>query len=56
MESGDFSSAVAEMPGADVSIFGLSSEPDVGFIETMVARTGSSCLFVRDSGQESALA
>ena len=56
VESGDFGRWVPEMPQADVSIFGLSGDPDLGFVETMVARTGSSCLFVRDSGEENVLA
>jgi hypothetical protein len=56
VESGEFAHWVSEMPQADLSIFGLSADPSLSFVETMVARTGSSCLFVRDSGQESALA
>jgi hypothetical protein len=43
-------------PQADVSIFGLSREPDFRFMRRMVDQTRSTCLFARDSGRESALA
>ncbi|CAN5693666.1 amino acid permease [soil metagenome] len=43
-------------PRADVNIFGLSPELSFDFATQMVERTGSTCLFVRDSGEESALA
>lgn len=56
VESADFSTFVAFGPQADVSIFGLTGEPRLDFMRAMVAKTGSSCLFVRDSGEESALA
>ncbi|MFW6084188.1 MAG: amino acid permease [Gemmatimonadota bacterium] len=56
VEAGDFDGYVGLAPEADVSVFGLTGEPRVDFLRAMVARTGSSCLFVRDSGEESALA
>lgn len=43
-------------PAADVNILGLSPYLDFDFARAMVERTGSTCLFVRDSGEESALA
>jgi solute carrier family 12 (sodium/potassium/chloride transporter), member 2 len=43
-------------PTADVNIFGLSPELSFDFAREMVERTSSTCLFVRDSGEESALA
>lgn len=47
---------VREAPQADLNIFGLARQVDKQFLETLVRRSGSSCLFVRDSGRESALA
>lgn len=41
---------------ADLNIFGLAREVDPSFMKMIVRRTRSSCLFVRDSGRESALA
>ncbi len=51
-----FREFLTEAPPADVNIFGLSPELSFEFAEEMVERTQSTCLFVRDSGQESALA
>ncbi len=52
----DFKEYLATGPQADLNMFGLLTEPNFDFIREMVDRTRSSCLFVRDSGQESALA
>ena len=52
----DFRSYVRKAPSADLSIFGMLADPDLGFAREMVAATQSTCLFVRDSGRESALA
>lgn len=54
--TGDFRDFVPEAPPDDVSIFGLSAEPTMSGLREIVQMTGSSCLFVRDSGNESALA
>ncbi len=35
---------------------GLQSIPDFNFVHQMIDMTGSSCLFMSDSGSESALA
>ncbi len=51
-----FESFAAEAPMADVSIFGLGPDPHFGVMRRLVEDTRSTCLFVRDSGQESALA
>ncbi len=54
---GDLSSAVAELPPADLSLFGLQREtPNLEWAESMVKMTRGSCLFVLDSGRESARA
>ncbi len=54
--TGDFRAFMSEAPADDVSLFGLSHEPRIDALHEVVERTGSSCLFVRDSGTESALA
>jgi hypothetical protein len=41
---------------ADLNLFGLVPDPDFDFIRRMVRATNATCLFVRDSGHESALA
>ena len=53
---GEFTTYVAEAPLADLHLFGLRDEPDFGFIRLMKEHTGSSCLFVRDSGRENVFA
>jgi len=45
-----------EAPQADLNIFGLQPEPDFDTIRQLVEDTDSTCMFVRDSGRESALA
>ncbi|QXD16915.1 Na-K-Cl cotransporter [Rhodocaloribacter litoris] len=54
--TGRFLERLAEAPRADVQLLGLPREVDPAFLKTVVFRTRSSCLFVRDSGRESALA
>ncbi|WP_230467332.1 amino acid permease [Lujinxingia vulgaris] len=56
VESGSFMKWIAESPRADLQIMGLADTIDRDFMERMVQLTGSSVLFVRDSGNESALA
>ncbi len=51
-----FLEALSRTAPADLSIFGLSKEPDLTFVKNLVQRMNGSCLFVRDSGDESALA
>ncbi|MGI8576161.1 MAG: amino acid permease [Egibacteraceae bacterium] len=54
--SGRFADFIADAPQDDVSIFGLGEQPQVAALRELMDHTGSSCLFVRDSGTESALA
>jgi hypothetical protein len=53
---GSFKEFVSRAPQADLNIFGLLPDPDFDFVERMVHETGTSCLFVRDSGLENILA
>lgn len=53
---GNFWEVLDHAPRADLNIFGLARDVDVDFLDELVERTGNSCLFVRDSGRESALA
>lgn len=53
---GEFHEKLEEAPRADISIFGLSRSIGQDSLRTLVSRTRSSCLFVLDSGNESALA
>lgn len=52
----DFKEALSQAPQADLSIFGLPLEPNLVFAQRITQLTGASCVFVRDSGDESALA
>ena len=54
--SGSFAQYLPRAPQADLNLFGLLSEPDFDFMNRMVDETGSTCLFVRESGRESAIA
>ncbi len=54
--TGDFETFVVEAPRADLNIFGMLAAPDFDFMRRMTEQTGASCLFVRDSGVENALA
>lgn len=53
---GSYTDALRAAPQADLSVFGIPAEPHREVLSAAVERTGSSCLFVRDSGAESALA
>lgn len=54
--SGNFNEAILTAPKADVNIFGLAEDLNFGFMRDLTELTNSSCLFVRDSGKESAIA
>ncbi|MEM7185800.1 MAG: Na-K-Cl cotransporter, partial [Bacteroidota bacterium] len=56
VHQGSFQDALAAAPPADLSIFGIEENVHFDFVEQMVHRTNSSCLFVKDSGHESILA
>jgi len=53
---GEFRERLVKTPEADLNVLGLPRQVDTRFLEMVVRRTRSSCLFVRDSGKESALA
>lgn len=52
----EFNEYLGLAPRADLNIFGLPREPDFDWVDNAVEQTRSACLFVRDSGEESALA
>ena len=51
-----FDEAIKAAPTADLNIFGLAHEPDLRFIQRLAIDVNTSCVFVRDSGEESAMA
>ncbi len=53
---GPFEETLQKAPRADLSCFGLPMEPDLAFSQRIVELVDGSCIFVRDSGEESALA
>ncbi|MGK7897122.1 MAG: sodium transporter [Xenococcus sp. (in: cyanobacteria)] len=53
---GEFEQCIAQAPQSDIDLLGLPKEPNFDFIGQMIELTGSSCLFFRDSGNESAIA
>ena len=53
---GEFESSIAQAPQSDMDFIGLPKEPNFDFTCRMLELTGSSCLFFRDSGNESAIA
>jgi amino acid transporter len=50
-----FDAFLDQAPVADVNIFGLQQRVDLRFMQRMMEQTEASCIFVRDSGYESAL-
>ncbi|MBH24949.1 MAG: hypothetical protein CMH57_10940 [Myxococcales bacterium] len=52
---GGFQACLASAPRSDIDILGLQQEPDFDFVAGAVELTRSTCLFVMDSGRESAL-
>ena len=53
---GSFEAFLPQAPQADLNIFGLQHTVNVAFMQQMIEATNSTCIFVRDSGLESALA
>ncbi len=51
-----FLEAIKKAPRADLSIFGMSRPPDLEMSQKIIQSINGSCIFVRDSGEESALA
>lgn len=56
VEIGSFEEALQAAPQADVDFFGLNKDPNLDELCTYVELTGSACVFVADSGNESILA
>ncbi len=56
IRAGTLKEQLSQVPTADLDVFGLSGEPDFRFARHVLATTASSCLFVRDSGEENVLA
>jgi hypothetical protein len=54
--TGGFKEAISSAPKGDVSIFGLANDLQFSFMRDVTESTNSTCLFVRDSGKESAIA
>lgn len=52
---GTFEQAVEDLSNADLDVFGLEEEADFALARRLVERARSTCLFVVDSGRESAL-
>lgn len=55
VENENFESYLETAPHADLNIFGLAKKADKTLMESMVLKTDSTCMFVRDSGIESVL-
>jgi hypothetical protein len=51
-----FKQSLVDAPLSDVNIFGLSREPDFAFLRETVDLSRTTCIFVRDSGEENVLA
>lgn len=51
-----FTQALTQAPRADLNVFGLPLNSDLTFYRKMIDLVNTSCVFVRDSGDESALA
>ena len=56
IRSGQLEEQVPRVPTADLDIFGMGGQPDFRFARHVLETTESSCLFVRDSGEENVLA
>jgi hypothetical protein len=56
IKQSSFKDALLEVPRGDINFFGLPVEFDRQFLENVFKTVDASCLFVRDSGNESALA
>ena len=56
VHQGNFMEFLSRSPRADLNVFGISPEVNKDFMVQLVDTSRSSCLFVMDSGNESALA
>nr|HQU74252.1 hypothetical protein [Calditrichia bacterium] len=52
---GNFRDALKNAPRADINIFGIGDRPDFKLMRDAADLTNTSCLYVKDSGHESAL-
>jgi hypothetical protein len=52
---GEFKDALRLAPNADINLFGLAESVPFNFMREIPEKSKSSCLFVKDSGLESAL-
>ncbi|MFH1852268.1 MAG: amino acid permease [Candidatus Neomarinimicrobiota bacterium] len=52
---GNFKQELRNAPLADINIFGMSNDLDCDIMHELVQLVDTSCLFVKDSGEESAL-
>ncbi|MCO5192899.1 MAG: amino acid permease [Anaerolineae bacterium] len=52
---GDFDRFLDSAPDADLNMFGLQMHVNVALMRHLLAATGTTCVFIRDSGTESAL-
>ncbi|MEE9166659.1 MAG: amino acid permease [Candidatus Neomarinimicrobiota bacterium] len=52
---GNFGEILSRAPEADLNMFGMSSDLNIDDIHTLAQICDTACLFIRDSGQESAL-
>jgi len=50
---GDFAQCLREAPVADLNIFGLSNELNANIMHDLADNANTSCLFIRDGGDES---
>ena len=53
---GKFPEGLENSPPADINIFGISNKINVKAMHTISSFVGTTCLFIRDSGEESVLA
>jgi len=54
--TGDFKEILQNSPSADLNVFGVSDDFNCNFMRELSTLSGISCVFVRDSGEESILA
>jgi hypothetical protein len=52
----NFNELIKNAPNTDLNIFGLEPDPNFEFMEKMVDKTQTTCLFIRDSGLENIFA
>jgi amino acid transporter len=54
--AGKFEEALRKAPRSDINIFGIGEKFEFNFMRNITELSNSSCLFVKDSGSESAIA